>query len=111
MAGIYLDHNASTPIDAAVAAVMRSWLHTGYGNPSSSHWASVPAKTALEEARSPVAQVICRAPDEVVFTSGGSEANNPALNGTFSTRRAIVRLSDSLSNWTRYRLGWTMIVA
>jgi cysteine desulfurase len=111
MAGIYLDYNASTPIEAAVAAVTRSWLHTGYGNPSSRHWASVPAKTALEEARSQVAQLICCARDEVVFTSGGSEANNLALKGTSSARRAIVMLSDALSNWTRHRLGWMMIVA
>ncbi len=87
MAGIYLDYNASTPIDAAVAAVMRSWLDAGYGNPSSGHWASTSAKAALEEARSQVAKLICCAPDEIVFTSGGSEANNLALKGIFFARR------------------------
>ena len=48
---IYLDYNASTPIDPAVAAAMRPFLDEAFGNPSSGHWASVPAKSALENAR------------------------------------------------------------
>ncbi len=87
MASIYLDYNASTPIEAAVAAVMRSWLEAGYGNPSSGHWASAPAKAALEQARSQVAGLLGCASEEVVFTSGGSEANNLAIKGTFFARR------------------------
>jgi len=83
---IYLDYNASTPVDPAVAAVMRPLLEEGYGNPSSGHWASAPAKAALEEARFPVAALLgCTAAD-IVFTSGGSEANNLALKGLFYPR-------------------------
>lgn len=86
MASIYLDYNASTPIDAAVAAVIRSWLDAGYGNPSSGHWAGVPARAVLEQARNQVAQLLGCKPDEVVFTSGGSEANNLAIKGMFFAR-------------------------
>lgn len=83
----YLDYNASTPIDAAVAAVMRPLLEEGYGNPSSGHWASAKAKTALETARGKVAALLGADADEVVFTSGGSEANNLALKGLFFQRQ------------------------
>ena len=85
---IYLDHNASTPIDPAVAAVMQRFFETDYGNPSSGHWASRPAKVALENARSQVAALLGCAADEIVFTSGGSEANNLALKGLFF--RAVI---------------------
>jgi cysteine desulfurase len=62
---------------------MRPFLRDSFGNPSSGHWASAPAKAALEEARIQVATLLgCRAV-EVVFTSGGSEANNLALKGAF----------------------------
>lgn len=87
MQPIYLDYNASTPIDPAVAAVMRPFLEDAFGNPSSGHWASVPAKTALESARGQIAALLGSASDEVVFTSGGSEANNLALKGSFFARR------------------------
>jgi cysteine desulfurase len=83
MVPIYLDYNASTPIDPAVAAAMRPYLEEAFGNPSSGHWASAPAKAALEHARTQVAAPLGCAPDEVIFTSGGSEANNLALKGTF----------------------------
>ena len=87
MKPIYLDYNASTPIDPAVAAAMRPFLEEAYGNPSSGHWASTPAKAALEKARGKVAALLGCASDEVVFTSGGSEANNLALKGLFFRRR------------------------
>ncbi len=83
MARIYLDNNASTPIDPAVAAVIRKFLDKGYGNPSSGHWASAPAKAALDNARRHVAAFLGCSTEEVVFTSGGSEANNLALKGLF----------------------------
>ncbi len=83
MTQIYLDYNASTPIDPAVAAAMRPFLLEAFGNPSSGHWASTPAKAALERARGEVAAVLGAAPDEIVFTSGGSESNNLAIKGTF----------------------------
>ena len=84
---IYLDYNASTPIDPAVAAAMRPFLDEAFGNPSSGHWASAPAKAALEKARSQVAALLGAAADEIVFTSGGSEANNLALKGTFCSQK------------------------
>jgi cysteine desulfurase len=84
---IYLDYNASTPIDPAVAAAMRPFLDGRYGNPSSAHWASIEAKAALEKARGQVAALLQCADDEIVFTSGGSEANNLALKGVFFALR------------------------
>lgn len=83
MVSIYLDYNASTPIDPAVAAAMRPFLDEAFGNPASGHWASTPAKAALEQARAQVATLLGCAPDEIVFASGGSEANNLAIKGTF----------------------------
>jgi len=80
---IYLDYNASTPIDPAVVAAMRPLLEEAFGNPSSGHWASTPAKAALEHARGQIATLLGCASDEIVFTSGGSEANNLAIKGTF----------------------------
>lgn len=87
MVPVYLDYNASTPIDPAVAAAMRSFLDDAFGNPSSGHCASTPAKAALEKARGDVAALLGCAADEVVFTGGGSEANNLALKGVFFTLR------------------------
>jgi cysteine desulfurase len=83
MAPIYLDYNASTPIDPAVAGAMRPLLEQAFGNPSSGHWASVPAKAALEKARAEVAALLGCTAEEIVFASGGSEANNLALKGIF----------------------------
>jgi cysteine desulfurase len=80
---IYLDYNASTPVDPAVAAVMKPLLADHFGNPSSGHWAAAPAKVALEKARRQVATLLGCEEDEIVFTSGGSEANNLAIKGTF----------------------------
>jgi cysteine desulfurase len=86
VSAIYLDYNASTPIDPTVAAIMRRLLDDAYGNPSSGHWASVGAKAALERARLQVADLLGCEADEIVFTSGGSEANNLALKGLFFAR-------------------------
>jgi cysteine desulfurase len=80
---IYLDYNAGTPVGPAVVAAMRPFLDQAFGNPSSGHWASTPAKAALERARGQVAALLGAAPEEIVFTSGGSEANNLAIKGTY----------------------------
>ncbi|MFT5446275.1 MAG: cysteine desulfurase [Gammaproteobacteria bacterium] len=89
MQHIYLDHNASTPIAPPVAQVMRGILDGAYGNPSSPHWAGAPARDLVERARGQVAGLLGCAPAEVVFTSGGSEANNHALTGSyFASSRA-----------------------
>ncbi len=69
---------------------MAPFLVSDYGNPSSAHWAGTPARRALDDARSDVATLLGASTDEIVFTSGGSEANNTALKGVFFSRRATV---------------------
>jgi cysteine desulfurase len=88
MRRIYLDYNASTPIDPAVAAAMRPLLEDHFGNPSSGHWAASGAKATLEKARGQVGALLGAESDEIVFTSGGSEANNLALKGVAWAQRA-----------------------
>ena len=87
MQPVYLDFNASTPVAPEVADIMRHALETGHGNPSSGHWAGVPARQMVEDARTKVAALLGCAPQEIVFTSGGSEANNHALKGVFFASR------------------------
>jgi cysteine desulfurase len=87
MRRIYLDYNASTPVDPLVAAAMRPFLEGHYGNPSSGHWAATEAKAAIDRARGEVAALLGCQNDEIVFTSGGSEANNLALKGVFFALR------------------------
>ncbi len=85
---IYLDFNASTPLAPEARAAMEPVLAEGFGNPSSGHWAGAAARTAVERARGQVAALLGCEPDEVVFTSGGSESNNHALKGVwFASRR------------------------
>ena len=84
---IYLDFNASTPIGPGAVEAMRPFLTDHYGNPSSLHWAGAPAKDAVEKSRARVAAILGCDPEEVVFTSGGSEANNHAIKGVFSANR------------------------
>ena len=87
MTRIYLDFNASTPIAREVVETMRPFLTEHYGNPSSQHWAGAPAQVAVERARGQVASMLGCGPDEIVFTSGGTEANNHALKGVFFANR------------------------
>jgi cysteine desulfurase len=91
---IYLDYNASTPIAPQVQAAMLPFLSDHYGNPSSAHWAGAPAAVAVARARDQVATLLRCSPEEVIFTSGGTEANNTALKGVVETagggRRHIV---------------------
>jgi cysteine desulfurase len=83
---IYLDYNATTPLAPEVAHAMRKLLESAFGNPSSGHWAGTAARQVVEEARGRVAGLVNAAPGEIVFTSGGSEANNTALKGAFFAR-------------------------
>ena len=80
---IYLDFNASTPVAPEVIDAMRIVLEEPYGNPSSGHWAGSPAKEAVDKARMQVAGLLGCNVNEIVFTSGGSEANNHALKGVY----------------------------
>jgi cysteine desulfurase len=84
---IYLDYNATTPIDPAVADALRPYLQGHFGNPSSSHGLGQAAKKAVETARARVAGLLGAAPGEIVFTSGGSESNNMVIKGVAHTFR------------------------
>ena len=78
---IYFDHNATTPVDPAVVDVVLKALKEDFGNPSSVHHFGQQAKAVLDDARSAVAALIGAEPSEVVFTSGGTEADNFAIRG------------------------------
>jgi cysteine desulfurase len=84
---IYLDYNASTPVAPEAVEAMRPFFTEHYGNPSSLHWAGMPARNAVETARAQVARLLSSDPAEIVFTSGGTEANNHALKGVFFSKR------------------------
>ncbi len=78
---IYLDHNATTPLDERVLEAMMPYLREQFGNPSSVHAAGRAARAALDVAREQVAQLAGAHPSQVIFTSGGTEANNMAIKG------------------------------
>jgi cysteine desulfurase len=91
---IYLDHNATTPLDPRVLEAMVAVLRDGFGNPSSLHWFGQRARSAVEDARGPVAALIGASAPEIVFTASGTEADNMALRGAAARakgpRRTIV---------------------
>ncbi|MDO9263884.1 MAG: cysteine desulfurase family protein [Desulfosalsimonadaceae bacterium] len=78
---IYLDYNGTTPHAPEVIAAMRPFLETEFGNPSSSHWYGIVPRQAVEKARAQVAGLLNCVPDEILFTSGGTESNNHAIKG------------------------------
>ncbi len=78
---VYLDHTATTPIHPEVLAAMRYVLESVFGNPSSLHSFGREAREYLEDARCKVAELIGASPDEIIFTSGGTEADNLAVLG------------------------------
>jgi cysteine desulfurase len=84
---IYLDYNATTPIDPEVAEAMGPYLFERFGNPSCSHWYGAQTKEAVAIARDQVANLLNCSSDEVVFTSGGSESNNYAIKGAAFANR------------------------
>ena len=81
MEPVYLDYNATTPVDPEVAKAMQPFIERYFGNPSSVHTYGLTAKMAIEQARAQVAGLINARTDEIVFTSGGTESNNFALKG------------------------------
>ena len=85
---IYLDYNATTPVDPAALDAMLPYLRGEFGNPSSAHGLGSRAHDAVEAARAEVAALIGAAPDEIVFTGGGTEASNIAIRGA-------VRIEDA----------------
>jgi cysteine desulfurase len=78
---IYLDYNATTPLDPRVAEAMVPFLQDHFGNPSSSHALGRRTKEAVEQARGQTADLLGASPDDIIFTSGGTEANNHAIIG------------------------------
>ena len=80
-APVYFDHNASTPLDPAALEAMLPYLSGQFGNASSRHEYGRAARRAIDEARAKVAAAVGAHPTEVVFTSGGSEANNLLIKG------------------------------
>jgi cysteine desulfurase len=84
---IYLDHNATTPVDPEVLEAMTTVLRDGFGNPSSLHWFGQRARAAVEEARTEVAALVGATPAEIVFTGSGTEADNLAIRGAAARAR------------------------
>ena len=93
-APVYLDHNATTPLDPLVREAMLPWLGARFGNASSRHEYGRAARKAIDEARSRVAAAVNAHPTEVIFTSGGSEANNLFIKGAAAMMKpGLVALS------------------
>src|SRR4051812_39432732 len=86
-AAIYLDHAATTPVRAEVLEAMMPYFGPRFGNPSSMHRWGREARTALDEARERVARCLGASADEIVFTSGGTEADNIAVLGAWRAGR------------------------
>jgi cysteine desulfurase len=89
---VYLDHNATTPLDERVLEAMLPHLRGNYGNPSSVHAPGREARAALDRAREQVAALVNAHPSQVIFTSGGTEANNAALKGAAFASAAATML-------------------
>ena len=89
----YLDHAATTPLRPEARAAMLPWLGERFGNPSGAHRVARAARQAVDEARDAVAEVVGCRPGEVVFTSGGTEADNLAVRGVHAARPGPVLCS------------------
>lgn len=112
---IYLDHNATTPLDERVLEAMLPYLQGDYGNPSSVYALGRKTRAALERAREQVAALVAAHPTQVVFTSGGTEANNSALKGVAQRQTpgrllvsAVEHASVLAPAAALRRLGWGM---
>lgn len=97
-APIYLDHNATTPVASEVAEAMWPYLTERFGNPSSTTPYGRQARDAIEQAREQVANLIGANPDEIVFTSGGTESNNLAIRGTASALEHRVAVTSPVEH-------------
>ncbi|MBK5100381.1 MAG: cysteine desulfurase [Desulfobacteraceae bacterium] len=98
MRRVYLDHNATTPLDPRVYEAIRPYFTEVFGNASSPHNYGRTAKQALEESRETVARVLGVAPEEVIFTSGGTEADNLALRGIAYHRKRGHIITSSIEH-------------
>src|SRR5881227_3151263 len=88
MRRVYLDHSATTPIDARVLEAMLPHLTENFGNASSVHMFGQEARAAVDKARRQVAALIGARANEIVFTSGGTEANNLAIRGACESAKS-----------------------
>ncbi len=82
---IYLDHSATTPVDPAVLDAMLPFFTSGFGNPASIYSLATDARTGVEGSRKQLAAALNASPDEIVFTSGGTESDNTAIKGVFAS--------------------------
>jgi cysteine desulfurase len=89
---IYMDHSATTPVDARVFNAMIPYYTDQYGNPSSVHSLGLKAARAVESSREKVAALIGARPEEIIFTSGGTEADNQAIITYITATRVIISL-------------------
>lgn len=115
-APVYLDHNATTPLEPAVLEAMLPWLREQFGNPSSRHEYGRAARRAVDEARQQVAAAVDAHPTEIVFTSGGSETNNLFIKGAAACMKpgvvgisavehpCVVKPAQQLA-----RQGWSLV--
>jgi cysteine desulfurase len=94
---VYFDHNATTPVHPEILSKVPEWLES-WGNASSIHWGGRKPKALLREARANIAKVMGVQPLELIFTAGGSEANNLALKGLAFSRLASTRKHIIISN-------------
>ncbi len=119
---IYLDYAATTPVDPRVLEAMRPYFADSFGNPSSVHRYGQAAEAAVDSAREAVASVLGCRPDEIIFTSCGSEADNLALRGTALARReqtgatriltartehhAVSKTAEQLKKYYGFQVEW-----
>lgn len=110
---VYLDHNATTPLEPAVLSAMLPWLESQFGNPSSRHEYGRQARQAIDQARQQVAAAVNAHPTELVFTSGGSEANNLFIKGAAACLKPGVLAHSAIEHpcilkpaAQLQRLGW-----
>ena len=109
---VYLDHNATTPPHADVVEAMMPYLTGIYGNPSSVHRFGRLTRDALEQARTQVARLVGAEVNQIVFTSGGTEANNLAIKGGLANQpaarlRLLRGLPPALRSLRRTPEHWT----
>ncbi len=100
MTRIYLDHNATTPINPEVLKNMLPYLEEHYGNPSSSHSWGRKAKFAIEQAREKVANLIGATSEEIYFTSGGTESNTLAIFGTLNIPEPTQIVTSTIEHYS-----------
>ena len=108
MEHIYFDHNATTPIDAGVFEAMLPYLRGRYGNASSRHELGTVARRAVDAARQQVAALVNAQPVQVIFVSGGTEANNLFIKGAagYLKPRRSRSARSSIRAWRSPRRSW-----